>query len=150
MLEKEFWKKKSLLEMNDEEWEAICDGCGNCCYRKFIDGRGTNEKLYYTRISCDLLDLKSGKCSCYSERFKKNPECIHLTKKNVDDFNWLPKTCAYRLLLEKKTLPDWHPLVCGSEKLMDERGVRIKDGIHESEAGDWEDYVTGEEFTRGM
>ncbi len=149
MLEKEFWKKKSLLEMNNEEWESLCDGCGNCCFRKFIDGRGSNERLYYTRISCNHLDLRSGKCTCYGERFKVNPECIHLTKKNVNEFDWLPETCAYRLLWENKPLPEWHPLVCGNETLIEECEVRIKNGIHESEAGDWEDYVTSVEFTHG-
>ena len=50
----EFWKHKSLLEMNDAEWEALCDGCGKCCYRKYILGRGKRERLYYTRVACNL------------------------------------------------------------------------------------------------
>ncbi len=35
--EPNFWQHKNLLEMNDAEWEALCDGCGKCCYRKYID-----------------------------------------------------------------------------------------------------------------
>lgn len=49
---------KSLLEMTESEWEALCDGCGKCCYRKYIQGRGKRQKLYYTRIACNLLDPK--------------------------------------------------------------------------------------------
>ena len=56
--ESHFWQKKSLLEMTESEWEALCDGCGKCCYRKYIQGRGKREKLYYTRIACNLLDVQ--------------------------------------------------------------------------------------------
>ena len=58
-LDPNFWQHKHLLDMNDEEWEALCDGCGKCCYRKYIDGYGKHERLYYTRIACNLLDPES-------------------------------------------------------------------------------------------
>ena len=84
--ESHFWQKKSLLEMTESEWEALCDGCGKCCYRKYIQGRGKREKLYYTRIACNLLDVETGKCRNYSERFKIESDCTKLTKKNLPDF----------------------------------------------------------------
>ena len=67
--ESHFWQKKSLLDMTESEWEALCDGCGKCCYRKYIQGRRKREKLYYTRIACNLLDVETGKCRNYPERF---------------------------------------------------------------------------------
>ena len=76
-LEPNFWQTKSLLEMTESEWETLCDGCGKCCYRKYIQGRGKRQKLYYTRIACNLLDVETGKCGNYSERFK-----IELTAPN--------------------------------------------------------------------
>lgn len=133
------------MEMSDEEWELLCDGCGQCCYRKFIDGHGKNTKLFYTRIACDMLDLCTELCSDYKNRFKLNPECTHLTKKNVSDFKWLPETCAYRLIYEGKPLPEWHPLVSGDRDSVKKSGIQIKDGIHEEEVDDWEDYIIKEE-----
>ena len=96
-LEPNFWQTKSLLEMSESEWEALCDGCGKCCYRKYIQGRGKRQKLYYTRIACNFLDVETGKCGNYSERFKIESDCTKLTKKNLPDFGWLPNTCTYRL-----------------------------------------------------
>ena len=42
-----------------------------------------------------------------------------MNAKNIKDFDWLPKTCAYRLIDEGKELPEWHPLIQKSRKSMD-------------------------------
>ena len=143
-LSEQFWQQKSLLEMSDEEWEALCDGCGKCCYRKFIEGRGKRQRLYFTRIACDLLDLETGRCQNYSQRFKLMPDCTKLTKKNLPDFTWLPKTCAYRLLYEGKPLPDWHPLLVGNQSEMHKAKVMITNCIHEQDVIDWFEFVVDE------
>ena len=144
-VEPEFWKHKSLKEMNDAEWEALCDGCGKCCYRKFIEGRGKRKKLYYTRIACNLLDLKSGRCSDYANRFKLERDCTKLTKKNLPDFGWLPATCAYRLLYEGKPLFHWHPLISNDERSVKRAGMLIENGIHEEDVIDWFEFVIDED-----
>ncbi|WP_386686142.1 YcgN family cysteine cluster protein [Lonepinella sp. MS14437] len=136
-----FWQQKSLSEMTEFEWESLCDGCGKCCYRKFIEGRGKRERLYYTRIACNLLDLKTGKCGDYCHRFKIEKDCTKLTKKNLPDFKWLPSTCAYRLLYEKKPLFDWHPLISNNPNSVKLAGVMIENGIHERDVIDWFDYI---------
>ena len=138
----EFYKTKSLSELSPEEWESLCDGCGLCCYRKYITGYGKREKTHYTRVACDLLDLKSGKCRDYENRFKIIKDCLQLTKNNVSQFDWLPQTCAYRLLYEGKPLPDWHPLLSGRKESVREAGIMIKNGIHEHEVDecDWDEY----------
>ena len=136
------FKPKSLAELTTEEWEALCDGCGRCCYRKYITGDGKREKIHYTRVACDLLDLKTGKCRDYENRFKIIKDCLQLTKNNVSQFDWLPETCAYRLVYEGKPLPDWHPLISGRKESVGEAGILIKNGIHEHEVDecDWDEY----------
>ncbi|OOF69254.1 YcgN family cysteine cluster protein [Rodentibacter caecimuris] len=140
----EFWKQKTLLEMNEGEWEALCDGCGKCCYRKYVEGRGKRQKLYYTRIACNLLNIETGKCGHYSQRFQLEPDCTKLTKKNLTQFNWLPKTCAYRLLYEEKPLPQWHPLLTGDPNSAAKHHRLIQQGIHEKDVISWFDYVIDE------
>ena len=105
--------------MTESEWEALCDGCGKCCYRKYIQGRGKREKLYYTRIACNLLDVETGKCRNYPERFK----------------------IAYRLLYEGKPLPEWHPLISGDPNSVKKAGILIQDGVHEEDVIDWFEFV---------
>ena len=143
----DFYKTKALEELSDAEWEALCDGCGRCCYRPFISGRGKKRRLHFTRIACNLLDLDSGRCTAYSRRFEKQPDCSRLTPRNVGKCDWLPETCAYRCLYYKRPLPDWHPLVSDSSDSVQKAGVRIQGGVHECDVdiADWEDYELGPE-----
>ena len=41
------------------------------------------------------------------------PDCLLLTPRNVARLDWLPSSCAYRLLAAGRDLPPWHPLVTG-------------------------------------
>lgn len=139
-----FWEYKKLTELNEAEWEALCDGCGKCCFRKFVRGYGKRKKIYFTRIACDLLDLKTGQCSDYCNRFQAQPKCTKLTLKNLPQFfDWLPKTCAYRLIYEGKSLPDWHPLIIGNDKLVRQK-IIIKNAVHEKNIIDWFEWVIDE------
>ena len=116
-----FWKSKSLSEMNQAEWESLCDGCGHCCLVKLEDEE--TGKIYKTSIACKLLDIETCRCSDYENRFKKVPTCLKLNPKNIDDIDWLPETCAYKLVDSGKDLPDWHPL---RGDFVHESGVSIK------------------------
>ncbi|MEJ6591635.1 MAG: hypothetical protein QNL99_06630, partial [SAR86 cluster bacterium] len=43
----------------------------------------------------------------------------------VDEFAWLPNTCAYRLIAEGKDLYDWHPLVSGDKASVQAAGIAV-------------------------
>lgn len=121
---KEFWKNKTLEEMTSTEWESLCDGCGKCCLEKLQDS-DTGEILY-TNIACRLLNIDCARCSDYSNRQKLVDDCIKLTPKKVRTIKWLPATCSYRLVLEKKDLPDWHHLVCGDRDMVHKKNMSVK------------------------
>lgn len=136
-----FWKQKTFAEFTDEEWEALCDKCGICCYRKIITGFLWWKKIRNTRIACDLLDTKSCCCKNYENRFSLQSDCLKLNRGNVEEFSWLPETCAYRLIFEGKELPHWHPLISGRNETVAEAGIPIKNGLNESAAdGNWKEY----------
>jgi uncharacterized cysteine cluster protein YcgN (CxxCxxCC family) len=119
-----FWETKSLQEMSKEEWESLCDGCARCCLLKLEDEE--TAVVYYTQIHCYLLDRDKCQCSKYLERNKLVPDCVLLTPDNLEELSWMPSTCAYRLLHEGKPLPDWHPLVSGTQKSVHDAGISIR------------------------
>jgi uncharacterized cysteine cluster protein YcgN (CxxCxxCC family) len=135
-----FWETKKLAEMTTEEWESLCDNCGKCCLHKLED-EDTGD-IHFTSVVCNLIDLKTCRCTRYTERTRLVPECLDLKQHDFAEFNWLPSTCAYRLLSDGKPLPDWHPLVSGSIKSVQKAGVSIRSyAMKESEVDDPEDHI---------
>ena len=98
MSEQPFWQQKTLDDMSDAEWESLCDGCGQCCLHKLMDE--DTDEIYFTNVACRQLNIKTCQCRNYARRFEYEPDCIKLTRENLPTFEWLPPTCAYRLLAE--------------------------------------------------
>jgi hypothetical protein len=119
-----FWKTKTLAEMTPAEWESLCDGCGRCCLVKLEDE--DTGRIHFTDVACKLFNGETCRCSDYRNRTKKVPDCVKLTPENVGTLNWLPKTCAYRLIDEGKPLAWWHPLVSGRAETVIEAGVSMR------------------------
>jgi len=105
----EFWRAKALTEMSGAEWESLCDGCGRCCLVKLEDV-DTGE-LHHTDVACRLFDHETCRCGDYDNRLARVPDCVALTVRSLGELDWLPPTCAYRLLHEGHDLYWWHPLV---------------------------------------
>lgn len=118
-----FWQNRTLADFTLVEWEALCDGCGKCCLHKLEDV--DTGRLFHTNVACRLLDLQTGQCSRYANRFRWVPDCVQLTPAEVQQINWLPVTCAYRLLAEGKPLPNWHPLITGDRQSTQRAGMSM-------------------------
>ena len=138
-----FWQTKTLEEMNYEEWESLCDGCARCCLQKLED-IDTGE-IYYTQLACKLLDQKTCQCSAYEKRSELVPSCVTMKPADARSLNFMPNTCAYRLLAEGKPLPDWHPLISGNEYSVIAAGISIRGKVISEEdvpEEEWEAYIT--------
>jgi uncharacterized cysteine cluster protein YcgN (CxxCxxCC family) len=122
-----FWSHKTLDELNDVEWEALCDGCGRCCLQK-LECEDTKE-VFYTDVACKLFNPESCLCNDYSERIEKVADCISLRSLKKDEWRFMPNTCAYRLISEGKALEEWHPLIAGNNKLIIEKGISVRGKI---------------------
>ncbi|NEX20081.1 YcgN family cysteine cluster protein [Thiorhodococcus mannitoliphagus] len=129
-----FWETTPLDKMTADEWEALCDGCGKCCLEKFEDD--DTGRIIYSRVACQLLDLNSCRCRDYHNRARLMPDCITLALEVLDRPEWLPETCAYRLLSEGKPLPDWHPLKTGDPLSVDEAGQSVRGRVIGPETGE--------------
>jgi hypothetical protein len=131
-LEDKFWQTKTLEEMNRQEWESVCDGCAKCCLHKFIDedslsAENGTEQLHYSNIVCSLLNTKTCNCTQYDKRSELVPDCVTLTKANLDNIDFMPPSCSYRRLREGRGLPSWHPLLNGGKKsAMHKAGMSVR------------------------
>ena len=137
-----FWRTKSLGEMTAGEWESLCDGCARCCLNK-LEEWDTGE-IFWTDIACALLDSERCRCTSYAERHALMPNCVALTPATVPEFDWLPPTCAYRLVSEGRDLYWWHPLVSGDPETVHQAGISVRGRVI-SETGlseaDYEDRI---------
>ncbi len=110
--------------MNAQEWEALCDGCGQCCLHKLIDDE-TNDVLI-TNVACKLLDGQTCGCKDYPNRKKIVKDCVQLDYAKLKTINWLPRTCAYRLLYLGKKLHSWHHLISGSKESVHTAKISVR------------------------
>ncbi len=142
-LTKRFWERKPLSQLNDQEWEALCDGCGKCCLNKLED-EDTGE-VALTCVACRLLDDESCQCAQYPIRHQFVPECVVLTPKNIAEIAyWMPETCAYRLLFDGKPLYDWHSLNSGTAQTVHDAGISVQGWTvpeFEVPEDEWEDHI---------
>ena len=132
----QFWKRKSLAEMTAKEWDSLCDGCGLCCMHKVEDEE--SGELFYTNLACKLLDTDTCRCTDYANRAKRVADCLVLAPDSTEAFEWLPATCAYRLLAHGDELPEWHPLLTGDPESVHEAGISVRGGVvSENDTDEW-------------
>jgi uncharacterized cysteine cluster protein YcgN (CxxCxxCC family) len=124
-----FWETLALTDMTTEQWESLCDGCALCCLQKLEDE--ADGEIYYTDVACRLLDLSNSDSNCrcqqYQDRSLQVENCMVLTPDNLhESLCWLPDTCAYKLLAQKKSLPAWHPLITGDNNSTHTAGISAR------------------------
>ena len=126
-----FWERVPLEQMTGEEWEALCDGCGKCCLHKLQDE--DTDTVYYTRVACRLLDPRSCRCRDYVNRRRQVADCVVLQASRVAEFDWLPSSCAYRLLALGQPLAQWHHLLSGDRNSVHSTGMSVRGATISSE-----------------
>ncbi len=142
MADADFWRHKALSEMSLEEWELLCDGCAICCVLKLEEE--DSGALDVTNVACHLLDLDTCRCTDYPHRMTRVPDCIELTAGNAGKLEWLPSTCAYRLVDRGEELPSWHPLVSGEATSVHRAGASLMgQAVSENDVAeeDLDDYI---------
>lgn len=119
-----FWQSKKMSEFTEQEWESLCDNCGRCCLYKLED---EEQNVYYTNVICKVWCTNSGLCGDYANRRTLVPDCVKVSLDNIDEISyWMPETCAYSLLYEGYDLPDWHPLVSGTQDTVASSGIAMQ------------------------
>ena len=121
-MDEPFWEKP-LEELDRQQWEALCDGCGRCCLQKLQDDE--SEEIVFTSVSCEYLNTETCRCMVYPDRVQKKANCSVIDRDNPEHFDWLPVSCAYRLRHQNQPLPSWHPLLVGSDKEMRRLGIKV-------------------------
>ncbi len=140
MTEDAFWRTVPLEAMTDAQWESLCDGCGRCCLHKLRDE--DSGVLAFTNVACRLLDQQTCRCRDYAGRQQEVTDCMSLREQNLAEIDWLPPSCAYRLVAEGRDLPDWHALRSGDPDGVHRSGASVRGRVvSETVSGPFEDHV---------
>lgn len=142
-----FWERIPLVDLNEKQWESICDGCCQCCAHKLLDD--DTEEVFKTNVVCQYLDTEGCHCTVYPERQKLVPDCIKITPENAGELSWFPETCGYRLLANNKPLPKWHPLETGDLNSVKKAGVTITGKViceSKIDQDDLEDFIVDNNY----
>ena len=135
----QFWELP-LDALTKPEWEALCDGCGQCCLHKCEDE--DTGAIYPTNVACRLLDIHAARCSDYKRRKSRVPDCVRLTPTLALTLPWLPATCAYRLRADDQPLPEWHYLLTGDPETVHTAGASVRGrAVSEDVAGPLEQHI---------
>ena len=97
MKKDKFWINKKLTELSHSEWESLCDNCGKCCVIKLQNKK--NNEVFYTNISCKLLDTENCKCMDYSNRKKRNKVSVKANEINLSN---IPEEIYNNILISEK------------------------------------------------
>lgn len=116
-----WWETTKLEDMDQAQWERLCDGCGRCCLIKVWHA----NRVKYAKVACQLMDIKTARCGDYDNRLSKVKNCYKITLDTLDKPGLLPETCAYKLVRQGKPLYDWHHLISGSRDTVVEAGISI-------------------------
>ena len=142
-----YWETVPFDQLNQEQWESICDGCGQCCAHKLQDE--DTDEVFLTNIVCQYLDTQKCQCSVYGDRHTFVPDCIKITPENAKELSWIPETCGYKLLANGKPLPDWHPLVTGDRQSTATANMSIRNKViseADIDIDDLEDYLVEDDY----
>jgi uncharacterized cysteine cluster protein YcgN (CxxCxxCC family) len=126
---------KPLDSYSEEEWEALCDGCGLCCQIRLED-IDTGE-VVLSNAACRLLDCKTCRCTDYEHRLERVPDCTKITPETIDALDWLPFTCAYRTVARGDSLAKWHYLVCGDTERVHNHGPSMRGNLISEDDADF-------------
>ena len=131
-----------LHELDQTQWEQLCDGCGKCCLQKLEDDE--DGTVYYTNLVCQYM---SSDCSCsvYQQRHELVPNCVWLQQQDVEAFYWLPSTCSYRMVHEQRPLPLWHHLNTGDRQSIHQHAASVLAHKllpdNQVDERDWEEHI---------
>ena len=84
------WMDENLPPPETPEWEALCTGCGKCCYDKVWEG----DRLLLLTSACPYLEVETNRCRVYAERFEKEPLCLPIGPEIIE-MGGLPEDCPY-------------------------------------------------------
>lgn len=84
------WMEENLPPSGTPEWEALCNGCGKCCYDKVWEG----DRLLLLTSACQYLEVETNHCRVYSERFDVEPMCLPIGPEIIE-MGGLPEDCPY-------------------------------------------------------